>query len=315
MNNFNQYVLAALTSTSLLFMPLSMAGEKVDERLDSQGVNTISIENLSGEVSIIGWDKPTVTVKGELDDKAERLIFEKSGNRINIKVELPHRGSWSSKGSELTIHMPSNIRMNFESVSSDVELQNLSNDITVKTVSGDIKATKLNENIELSSVSGTIKTSQLSGKVNLSTVSGDIDDEKSSGRLRLQAVSGEIKSDSKANEVFVNNISGNTKLQLTQVDEFKISTVSGDIEVSLFLLPNGVVKASSVSGEIELDFQNDIAADFRLKASAGGDLINKLTKQKANRAKYGPSAKLYFQTGNANSSVRVSTVSGDVVVK
>lgn len=315
MKNFNQYMVAALTSASLLFMPLSMAGEKVDESLDSDGVNTISIENLSGEVTIIGWDKSKVTVKGELDDKAERLIFEKSGNRINIKVELPHRGSWNSEGSELTIHMPSNIRMNFESVSSDVELRNLSNDITVKTVSGNIKATDLKENIELSSVSGTINTTQLSGKVNLSTVSGDIEDKNSSGRLKLQAVSGEIQSKSKANEVFVNNVSGNTELQLTEVDEFKISTVSGDTEVSLFLQQNGVVKASSVSGEIELDFQNDIAADFRLKANAGGDLINKLTKQKANRAKYGPSAKLYFQTGNANSSVRVSTVSGDVVVK
>ncbi len=118
-----------------------------------------------------------------------------------------------------------------------------------------------------------------------------------------------------ANEVFVNNISGKTELELAKVDEFKLSTVSGDSEVSLFLQTNGVVKASSVSGTVELDFQQAIEADFRLKANAGGDLINKLTKQKAQKAKYGPSSKLYFQTGNANGSVRVSTVSGDVIVK
>jgi len=308
-------MVAALTSASLLFMPLSMAGEKVDERLNSDGVNAVSIENISGEVIIIGWDKTSVTVKGELDDKAKRLIFEQVGNTISIKVDLPNQGSWTSKGSELTIHMPTNIRMNFEGVSSDVEVRNLNNNVVVKTVSGDINARKITENIELSSVSGTIKTSLLDGKINLSTVSGDIEDENSSGRLQLQAVSGEIKSDSKANEVFVNNVSGNTELQLAEVDELRISTVSGNTEVSLFLQQNGVVKASSVSGEVELDFQNDVAADFRLKSNAGGDLINKLTKHKADRAKYGPSSKLYFQTGNANSSVRVSTVSGDVVVK
>ena len=307
--------MAALTSASLLFTPLSIAGKKVDESIDSKGVNAVTIENISGGVTIIGWNKTSVTVKGELDDKAEKLVFEKVGNTINIKVELPNHDSWNSKGSELTIHMPKDLRMNFESVSSDVDLSDLHSDVTVKTVSGDIKAVDLTKRIELSSVSGTITTSTLQGKINLSTVSGDIDDTNSTGRLQLQAVSGEIKSKSKANEVFVNNISGNTELNLAEVAEFKMSAVSGDLEVSLFLQQNGAVKASSVSGGITLDFQNDVAADFRLKANAGGDLINKLTDKKASRAKYGPSAKLYFQTGNANSSVRASTVSGDIVIK
>ncbi len=308
-------MMAALTSASLLFIPLSMAGEKIDATLDSDGVNAVTIENLSGEVTIIGWDKSSVTVTGELDDKAEKLIFEQVGNTINIKVELPNRRRWNSDGSELTIHMPSNIRMNFESISSDVDLKNLNNDVTVKTVSGDIKATELSEHIELSSVSGSIKSLKLQGKVSLSTVSGDIDDKNSSGRLQLQAVSGEITSHSTASEVFVNNISGNTELNLSNVDELRMSAVSGDTEINLHLQKNGVLKASSVSGSVELDFQNDIAADFRLRANAGGDLINKLTSQKADRAKYGPSSKLYFQTGDANGSVRVSTVSGDVLVK
>jgi len=315
MSSFNNFMMATLTSASLLLAPFSIAGEKVDETLVSTGVNAINIENLSGEVTIIGWDKASVTVKGELDDKAEKLIFKQVGNTINIKVELPNRRSWNSDGSELTIHMPKNIRMNFESVSSDVELENLTNNVAVKTVSGDIKATKLSERIELSSVSGNIRTKALQGKINLATVSGDIDDTNSSGRLQLQAVSGEINSDSQANEVFVNNVSGNTKLNLAKVDELRISAVSGDTVVSLFLQSNGVVKASSVSGEVELDFQNNIAADFRLKANAGGDLMNKLTNHEAEEAKYGPSSKLYFQTGDGSSSVRVSTVSGDVIVK
>ena len=241
--------------------------------------------------------------------------FEQNGNTITVKVDMPKRHHWDSQGSELVIHMPSDIRMNFEGISSNVELENLHSNVTVKTVSGNIKATKLQEHIELSSVSGNIKTTSLAGKIILASVSGNIDDKNSQGRLELQAVSGQIKTTSKANEVIINNISGNTQLQLAKVDELRISTVSGDTHARLFLQENGVAKASNVSGEIELDFQNDIAADFRLKANAGGDLINKLTKQKAEEAKYGPSAKLYFQTGNASSSVSVNTVSGDIVVK
>ena len=315
MNSFNKYIVTAIASASLLFSLLSFAGERVDETLASDRVKAVTIENLSGKVTIIGWNEAKVTVKGELDEKAEKLIFEKSGSTINIKVELPNRESWNSKGSDLTIHMPADIRMSFEGVSSDVKLENLTGNVIVKTVSGNIKAQNLADHIELSSVSGNVKARELSGKVNLATVSGDIDDKNSSGRLQLQAVSGEIDSDSQANEVFVNNVSGDTKLKLATIDELNISTVSGDTEVELSLQQNGVIKVSSVSGEVELDFQEEVAADFQLKANAGGDLINKLTSQKAERAKYGPSTKLYFQTGDASGSVRVNTVSGDVIVK
>lgn len=315
MNNFNHYMMAALLSASLFFNPVAMAGEKVDETLLSDGVNTVTIENVNGKVTVIGWDKTSVTVKGELDDKAEKLIFKQVGNTIKIKVELPNNNRWNTKGSSLVIHMPSNIRMNFEGVSSHIELENLTNNVAVKTVSGNIEAKNLAEHIELSSVSGSIRAKALQGKISLATVSGDINDENSVGRLQLQVVSGDVTSKSEANEIFVNNVSGNIKLTLAEVDELNISEVSGDSQVSLFLKSNGVVKASSVSGGISLDFQNDVAADFRLKANAGGDLTNKLTTQKAEEAKYGPSSKLYFQTGNAKGSVSVSTVSGDVIVK
>jgi len=316
MSNVKQLILMPImVCTALCFSNTGIAGEKIDETLTINNATTVTIENLSGKVKVIGWGKESVHVEGELDDKAEKLVFEQSGNTVNIKVELPNRGSWNSKGSELTIHMPENLRMNFESISSDVAIENLTNNVTAKTVSGDIKAENLKDRIELSSVSGNIDSKSLAGKVNLSVISGDIDDHDSTGRLQLQAVSGKIESNTQAREVFVNNVSGNTQIKLAEVDELKMSTVSGDSQATLALQHSGVVKASSVSGSVELTFQQGVEADFRLKANAGGDLINKLTEQKAINAKYGPSSKLYFQTGNGSGSVRVSTVSGDVIVQ
>lgn len=316
MNNIKQLMLVPLMVYSALFYSsTSIAGEKVDKTLTVKEASTVDIENLSGKVNVIGWNKASIHVEGELDDKAEKLVFEQVGSTVNIRVEVPNQRHWHSEGSQLTIRMPADLRVNFEGVSSDVELNNLTHSVIVKTVSGDIKAKGLSHNIELSSVSGNIESKALKGKINLSVVSGDIDDEDSTGRLQLQSVSGEIEAKTAANVIFINNISGNTELELAQVDELKLSTVSGDTEINLFLQTDGVVKASSVSGTVELDFQQNVEADFRLKANAGGDLVNKLTEQKAQEAKYGPSSKLYFQTGNANGSVRVSTVSGDVIVK
>ncbi|MCW8832659.1 MAG: DUF4097 domain-containing protein, partial [Colwellia sp.] len=205
MNKITQLMLVPLmTCSALLYTNAALAGEKVNESLAVDNATTVAIENLSGKVSIVGWEQAKVSVKGELDDKAEKLIFEQVGSTINIKIELPNHNSWSSEGTQLTIHMPANLRVNFEGVSSDVKLDNLTHSVTVKTVSGDIQANNLSNNIELSSVSGNIESKALQGKINLSVVSGDIDDKGSTGRLQLQSVSGDIESESMAEEVFAN---------------------------------------------------------------------------------------------------------------
>lgn len=292
----------------------AMAGEQIDKTLSSEGVNHINIENLSGETTIIGWSDSTVTVKGELDKKAEGLIFEKKGSTIKIKVVMPrnYNQGWNSKGSVLAINLPKDIRINFSGVSSDVVAKQLLADSEIKTVSGEIEASDLTGNIELNSVSGSISTKNLKGKIRLSSVSGDINDKNSSGRLLLKAVSGEIATVSSANEIYVNNVSGDIKLKLQQIDELEISTVSGDLETQLSLNKTGGMKVSSVSGDMNIRFQKEVEASFRLNANAGGDLHNKITKDKAKEAKYGPSSHLDFQTGNGAASFKASTISGSI---
>ena len=39
------------------FAMQSIAGEKINKSLSADGVSNITIENLSGEVKIVGWDK------------------------------------------------------------------------------------------------------------------------------------------------------------------------------------------------------------------------------------------------------------------
>jgi DUF4097 and DUF4098 domain-containing protein YvlB len=309
-----QYLVPVLLATSALSV---FAGEKIEKSLSADDVSSVSIENLRGEVTVIGWDKAEVSVKGDLEDDAEKLVFKKDGSDIRIKVIVPHehRNNWhNNDGSVLTIHVPQSVRVNFDGVSSDISLENLQSSTEAKTVSGQIKAKNLSEHVELMSVSGDIDSHDLSGKIYLSTVSGDINDKNSAGRIQLKAVSGEIDSQSKAKEIFVNNVSGDVELNLAEVDELIISNVSGDSQGRLSLNDNGVVKLSSVSGSVKMKFQQGVEANFRLNANAGGDIVNQITNEKAIRAKYGPSSKLRFETGSASGAVRASTVSGTIKV-
>lgn len=316
MNNFKRVINVSGKSLLLLgaFAVAGQiyAGEKVDKSLETQGVTSVNIENEMGNITIIGWDKAKASIEGELDNKVEKLTFERNGSHLNIHVELPKSNHWGASETALTIHIPKNIHVNFDGISANVSLENLMESTEVRTISGTIKAKNLQKNVELRSVSGDVITNNLSGELSLATVSGNIQDEKSAGELQLQAVSGDISSQSEATEVRIDNVSGDTKVILGKVDELKVSTVSADADVTLFLNDKGRVKFSSVSADLDIKFQTNVQATFKLKASAGGDLINAITSDKAEEAKYGPSEKLQFQTGNGNGSVKVKTVSGKI---
>lgn len=295
----------------------SAAGERVDESMSLGSITQVTIENLRGEVTVIGNSGDTVSVSGELDDKAEGLTFEKSGSRIIIKVEIPNNShnSWGADGTELTIEMPKHVRVSFKGVSSNINISHFTHGSEIQTVSGDISAKDLMQQIELATVSGNIESTNLSGKLRLSSVSGDIHDRNSTGRAHFKTVSGNLSSSSSAYEISANSVSGDIELKLAKVDELIVSTVSGEFESQLSLNDNGLVKMSSVSGDLTVDFTNDVQASFNLKTNAGGNIVNRLTSAKATRAKYGPSSKLSFDTGDASGSVRASTVSGRIEVK
>jgi hypothetical protein len=314
-NNTISRLFATLSLTScFLISAQSIADTEVAESLPSNNVTNVTINNHSGLINVIGWDKDKVSITGTLDEDAEKLIFTQKGAQILIEVEYPRMDNWHADGSTINVFMPKNIRMKSSSISSDINLSNLHGGVEVKTVSGDVEVKNLSQSIEISSISGEIDSTNLAGKISISAVSGDINDNKSSGRLEISSVSGEVATHSQAKEIFFNNVSGDSKLELAEVVELRIRTVSGDLSAKLTLEQKGLLKASTVSGGLNFTFQDDIDADFTFKTSVGGDIDNNITKAKVEFDEYGPGAKLNFQTLNGSALVSVSTVNGNVAV-
>ena len=315
MNNFKQ-VFVPLLITGVLFNSNALfAGQEISRSIPSENITNVMIDNRSGSVNVVGWDKDKISISGELSEEVEEFTFKQKGAQAYIEVEYPSTSSWGSGGSDLTIFMPKGISVNFTGVSSSLDINGLHGGVEGGTVSGDIVAIDSTSNIELSSISGNIKSTNLSGKISLSVVSGDIEDKNSQGRLQLQAVSGSVDSHSKASEVSLNIVSGDSDLILDDVIELRASTVSGDIDAKINLKAKGLVKASSVSGDVSFDFQNNANASFDLSSNVGGDIVNKLSNAKAIKPKYGPGAKLNFQVGDGSSTVRINTVNGNIRVK
>lgn len=311
----NQLITVFIAASTLLSSAV-LAGEKVDKSISAEDVKAVSIEVMRGKIDITGQSNANISVVGELDDEAEKFIFEKSGNLVTIKVKMPRQKgrNWKGNGSELAIKLPKNVKVNFQGVSTDINIEDNDKGVEVKTVSGNIIASNLAQRVELSVVSGDIKSESLSGKVNLSTVSGSISDQSSSGRVQLKAVSGDIEISSTATDVSLSVVSGDVDFELAEVDDLKVSSVSGDVEGQLTLNDDGNIKMSGVSSDFDIKLQKNVSANFKISSSAGGRIKNNLTNDKVKRAKYGPSSKLNFSTGDASGTFKASVVSGEIKI-
>ncbi len=309
-------LLSTIAVSVLLAMTFSVfAAEKIDKTLDVAIQPTVNIEVIRGKVEVKTWHKTQVKVVGTLDEKSEGFTFERDGNSVTIKDELPNRLNKSNeKGSNLVVMIPMTANLDADGISTDFKLSQIKGDIDIETVSGRVEAANISGTTTLSSISGNIKTSKLDGKIKLEAVSGKVNDSESTGRVRYNLVSGNLISTSNATDIEAELVSGDIKATFLNVKKLEVKLVSGDASVKL----SGDVErvsAESVSGDIELGFSTKPNASFVIDGGPGGEISNKLSNDKPKKRKYTGAESLSFSTGKATSSVKMSTISGEMTVR
>jgi len=306
-----------LLASMLVSSPL-LAGQQINESISVKDDVSVEIEHGNGKISIVGWDKSEVKVSGELDDRAQKFIFEQRSGRVLIKVKMPrHKNNWNKKlGDDLEIKLPMGSSVRYSGIGADAEISNLSAGLQADTVHGYLDVDGVKGRINLQSVNGNIDARNIDGDIQLETVNGNIQDHNSSGsELILDSINGDIESNSSIKDIRVETVNGGIELTLQEVDKLEMSTVNGTIEASMHLLKGGDVEGSSVSGEIELTMQKDVSARFDLQAHAGGSLVNRLSDHEVRKAKYGPGRWLDFELNGGKAKVDLSTVSGRIKLR
>ena len=287
---------------TLLLLSLSMhalADQRVDETLTVRPNGEVNIKLIDGEVSVQAWDKSEVRVTGSFDDDDAKLEFKTSGRATTIEIKRS-KGHWGghSGGSDadLEIYIPSNSSLNTSGVSTDFNISKVKGGIDISTVSGDIEAEQIGKRLELASVSGDIKVADSSGPMTLGSVSGDIEVEGNAPQFEAETVSGDIEA------------------HIGKAENVELSTVSGDIELFLSLAKDGRISAETISGDIDIEFEEKVVnARFELDTGPGGDIVNRITDDKPEESWIG-SGNINFTSGNGKGSVKIDTHSGTIEV-
>jgi DUF4097 and DUF4098 domain-containing protein YvlB len=280
----------------VLFVASAFGAEEVNQRIDAAPDGIVNVENTAGSVDISGWPRNEVEVTGELGDDVERLVFERDGNEIVIRVEAQDRRRHGKNlSSDLVIRVPENSSVNASGVSTDIGVRGVRGELRLSTVSGDIESEAYGADAEIATVSGDLEVrgNGSAGYARFSTVSGDVDAANLAGELEATSVSGDL------------DIKGGT------FERFNAQTTSGDIDFRAGLAGSGRMDVETINGDLEFILTGEISARFDIE-TFNGDIRNCFGPDPSRTSRYAPGRELKFTEGDGGARVTIRTLNGDL---
>ena len=316
MRTKQRYVIALFAAAVLFAVTAAQAQEKTEKLNFSYTVGekaTLEFSNISGDVKIIGWDRPAISIdavkrgKGRNVEKKMELVkieIEQRGDKVECEVKYPDRRDLRRHGVDsrnvnvsvdFTIRVPRNCNLDdFTLVSGGLEIRDISGALEVSVVSGNVEGGKLGGKVELSTVSGNITLDELHGKLEITSTSGNIELSGVTGRLETSVTSGNIEVqaidlESMEARTTSGGITMNVRSPVTFGD-FSFKVMSGDVDIRL---PRG--SAFELYGKTAT---GDISSDYDLKR----------TKKMMKKTISG-------QVGERGADITISTFDGDIIIR
>jgi len=197
--------------------------------LDSRGIDTLSVDNGSGSIDIVGVSNAseiqitaTVVVPGRNEKKGRerieddlRLTFRKESDTAVLIAYFEQSGwfNWNDEASvSLEIRMPEQMHLVVDDGSGSIDIVGVRGDIVLDDGSG---------SIELADVGGQIEIDDGSGSIIADRVGGDISVNDGSGSIRIRGVTGSVTVDDGSGSINVRDV----EKDLTIIDDG-----SGDLD-------------------------------------------------------------------------------------
>jgi len=280
----------------------ALAGTPIDLRHAANADTRLSVSNVKGSVTVIGWDRPELQVTGELGDGAAPLAITGTAPALSIKVEPKGSGGWFSWHSDqsmapstLTVRMPRAASLDLQGVSATLGIDGIDGGrITVQSVSGRVRINARTPELKVDSVSGGIALAGHVDDADLQTVSGDILAPVLGGKASLQTVSGQIQA------------AGGPWRTLT------LSTVSGDAQLKGTLAGGGQLGIDSMSGDVQLELPATTSASLHA-STFSGDLRSDFGAP--DTSGHGPGSTLDTRLGDGSGAITIETFSGDLRIR
>jgi Putative adhesin len=272
--------------------PLS-AQKKIERRLPLGMEGALRIMNLVGSVTVHGWDKDTVLIRGTMSPSDR---FYGGGAYTGVKFGIESGSESDPKPAKLEIWVPARVRL------------------WVKTATANIDVSGVDGGLDLYVVSGTIDVSGNPHELNAEAIDGDIHISGSPSWVRAKSASGSITFHGASPDAAFSTVSGAVKVDGGVFERTKIETVTGDINFGARLDRSGSFDFDSHSGTVTIAIPEKTPASFSI-ATIAGSVTNNLSDKRPTPGRFGRGAELVTDTSGGGARVSVRTFKGTVILR
>ena len=252
------------------FQPLQAAQkeryeEKFEETVSLARDGKVIIDNVSGSIDIMTWDRAEVQIEADKTSRAStrnlakqnadlvKIMVTQENSTVRIKTEYPQGKNRNLNVSVYyKLMIPSSAAVNAKTVSGDVTCEDMGGSLQATTTSGNVIVTGARAGAICSTASGNVEAMNVTGDVDLYTVSGTV---------KADSVKGSVEADTVSGNVILTNI--------TSAERVEGRTTSGRIVYEGDIASNGYYSLSSHSGRVEFTVPAGAAFDVNAKTFSG----------------------------------------------
>jgi DUF4097 and DUF4098 domain-containing protein YvlB len=287
-----------LLAFAALALPLIAGAQtKVTRSFQLNANGAVRVHALVGTVTVRGWDRDSVTVRGNLG-AGNRLLG--GGGRTGVKLFVEAENDRQPAASTLEVMVPTRAK------------------VWIKTATADVTVSGVNGSLDLYVIGGTIDVTGNPADVNAEAIDGSIIVRGSPGWVRAKSASGTV------------TLRGTSR-------DATLSTVSGRIVVDGSAAPRGVFERGrfeSVTGDISFQGGIERGADVRFDSHGGsvtvmlpsrgadlevttiaGTIRNEASSARPQAGRYGRGAELKTTVGNGGAALSVRTFKGAITIR
>lgn len=280
--------------------------QPINRTLDAPAAGHVVVALVDGDVTVRGWDRPTVEISGRLGASAQELEVGQQGNETRIRV-IERPGDVADAPdleTELFVSVPAGSSLAIDGTNADLLVAEVRGTLSLHTVAGDIEAEFFGTSVTAETVGGDIRVSARGapGEATLTTVAGEIEAAGPFRAITASTVSGDIELDVlDAAMLRLNSTNGDIEVHATfdGAAELTAETINGDVELRVGEEDELNLDAGTFSGRIETCFDTapDAPADGGSRGRRGGR---------------GSGGQLTLAADAGSPTVRVRTLNGDI---
>lgn len=231
-------VIVTMFTASLAVAAEAGFEEERELKLDTRGIDMLSIDNGAGSIDIQGVSgsseiivMATILVPGRNDDKAIKrieddleLTLDKNSDIAVLKAYFEESGFFrfgDGPSVHLDVRMPEGMHL---------EIDDGSGSITVENVRGDVMLDDGSGSITMINVGGEIEIDDGSGSISVTTVGGNISINDGSGSIKVRDVTGTVTVDDGSGSIDVSDVAEDLIIVDDGSGGLDFSNIAGRVE-------------------------------------------------------------------------------------